>query len=132
MKGQFTAQAAPAAPRCGPNALTLGFEIDGVATHFGRLHGSGTNCTEFSLASSPVAIWDGLATFTAADGSTVTTEAVGTQGAPVAGIAQFLTTHTVTGGSGRFAGATGTWTVTGVIDFSTGMIEGTVAGWLGY
>ena len=27
MSGQFTAQAAPAAPRCGPDALTLGFEI---------------------------------------------------------------------------------------------------------
>jgi hypothetical protein len=130
MRGQFTAQAAPTAPRCGANALTLGFEIRGVATHLGALTGTGSNCTEFSLAVSAVAIWDGLLTLTSADGSTLTTESEGAQDAPVAGIARFSTTHTVTGGTGRFAGADGIWTVSGAIDLNTGTIDGEVTGWL--
>jgi hypothetical protein len=132
MQGRFSAAAAPAAQRCGANALTLGFEITGVATHFGVLSGSGTNCTEFSLATSAVAIWDGELMLVAADGSTLMTVSNGTQGAPVAGVAVFVTTHTVTGGTGRFEGAAGVWTVSGTIDFTTGTINGQVSGWLSY
>lgn len=131
MAGQFTAQAGSATPRCG-DALTLGFEITGVATHLGRLTGSGSNCTEWTLATSAVAIWDGLATFVAADGSTLTSTSAGTQDAPVAGQATFEITHTITGGTGRFADADGVWTVSGVIDFTTGAVSGRVAGWLSY
>ena len=132
MYGQFTAVAVPAAPRCGADALTLGFEIVGTATHLGALSGSGSNCTEFTLASSAVAIWDGLATFTAADGSTLISTSEGTQDAPVAGRASFSIDHTITGGTGRFDGASGEWVVTGVIDFTTGTLTGRVAGWLSY
>lgn len=132
MTGQFTAQAAPATPRCGPDALTLGFEIEGVATHLGRLTGAGSNCTEFTLTTNAVAVWDGLATFVAADGSTLSTTSEGTQDAPVAGRAAFDITHTISGGTGRFGGAAGVWEVTGVIDFTTGVIAGRVAGWLSY
>jgi hypothetical protein len=132
MSGQFTAQAGPTAPRCGADALTLGFEIQGVATHLGSLTGTGSNCTEFTLTTDAVAVWDGLATFIAADGSTLSTTAEGTQDAPTAGRAAFDITHTISGGTGRFAGAAGVWEVTGVIDFTTGTIEGKVAGWLSY
>jgi hypothetical protein len=132
MTGQFTAQAAPSTPRCGADALTLGFEIKGVASHLGSLTGSGSNCTEFTLATNAVAVWDGLATFVAADGSTISTTSEGTQDAPVAGRAAFDISHTIAGGTGRFAGATGVWEVTGVIDFTTGTIVGQVAGWLSY
>ena len=132
MTGQFTAQAGPATPRCGADALTLGFEIRGVASHLGSLAGIGSNCTELTLATNAVTVWDGLATFAAADGSTVSTTSEGTQDAPVAGRAVFAITHTITGGTGRFAGATGVWLVTGVIDFTTGGVAGQVAGWLSY
>jgi hypothetical protein len=132
MSGQFTAQAGPTAPRCGADALTLGFEIKGVASHLGRLTGRGSNCTEFTLATNAVAVWDGLATFVAADGSTVSTTSDGTQDAPVAGRAAFDITHTISGGTGRFAGAAGVWEVTGVIDFTTGTVDGQVAGWFSY
>jgi hypothetical protein len=131
MTGQFTAQAGPADPRCGDD-LTLGFEIRGVAAHLGALTGTGSNCTEWSLATSAVAAWDGRATFVAADGSTLTTTSEGTQAAPVAGLATFAITHTIRGGSGRFADATGVWTVTGVLDFTTGTVSGQVTGWLSY
>jgi hypothetical protein len=130
--GRFTAQAAPATPRCGTDALTLGFSISGTASHLGRFAGSGSNCTEFTLATSAVEIWDGVATFTAADGSTITTVSDGAQGAPVAGRASFVTNHTLIGGTGRFDGATGEWEVSGVIDFITGQIAGEAVGWLTY
>jgi hypothetical protein len=131
MTGQFTAEAGPAAPRCGAD-LTLGFEIRGVASHLGALTGSGSNCTEWTLATSAVGVWDGLATFVAADGSTLTTVSEGTQDAPVLGKATFVITHTIIGGTARLADAAGVWTVTGVIDFTTGTISGRVAGWLSY
>jgi hypothetical protein len=132
MRGQFTAQAAPTTPRCGPNALTLGFEIEGVASHLGSLTGTGSNCTELSLATNAVPVWDGLVTLIAADGSTLTSTYAGAQGAPVAGIAPFENTLVITGGSGRFTDADGVWTLTGVLDFTTGTIDGRVAGWLSY
>jgi hypothetical protein len=132
MTGRFSATVLPVAQRCGPDALTIGFDISGVATHFGRLTGIGSNCTELTLATSAVGIWEGEATLTAADGSTVTTVASGTQQAPVDGIATFAITHTVTGGSGRMADAGGVWSLSGTINFLTGTVEGTVDGWLSY
>lgn len=130
--GQFSALAAPAEPRCGADALTLGFEIRGTAAHLGAFSGTGSNCTEFTLAVSAVAVWDGRATFTAADGSTIDTVSEGTQDAPVGGRATFAIEHTVVDGTGRLSGATGEWLVTGVIDFTNGTIAGKVTGWLGY
>jgi hypothetical protein len=131
MTGQFTAQAGPTTPRCGDD-LTLGFEIRGVASHLGALTGSGSNCTEWTLATSAVAVWDGLATLIAADGSTLTTTSEGTQDAPIAGVAAFDITHIITGGTGRFDDAAGVWTLTGTIDFTTGTVRGDVVGWLSY
>lgn len=132
MNGQFTATVVPVAQRCGPDALTIGFDISGTASHLGRLTATGSNCTEPTLATSAVAVWDGETTVTAADGSTITTIAAGSQGAPVDGIAPFAITHTVTGGTGRLAGATGVWNLSGTINFITGEVHGTVAGWLSY
>lgn len=130
MTGRFTATVVPVAQRCGADALTIGFDISGVASHLGRLTGTGSNCTEPTLATSAVAVWDGEATITAADGSTISTVSMGIQEAPVAGVATFTITHVVTGGSGRLAGVTGVWTLSGTIDFVTGHVDGTVAGWL--
>lgn len=132
MTGRFTAGVAPVAQRCGPDALTIGFDISGRASHLGRLTGTGSNCTEFTLATTAVSIWDGEATLTAADGSTVSTVSSGTQAAPAGGVATFAITHVVTGGSGRMADASGVWTLTGTINFLTGQVDGTVAGWLSY
>jgi hypothetical protein len=132
MTGRFTATVLSVAQRCGTDALTIGFDITGVASHLGRLAGTGSNCTEPTLATSAVAIWDGEATLAAADGSTISTVASGTQEAPVNGIANFDITHTVIGGSGRFLEAGGVWSLSGTINFLTGEVEGTVAGWLSY
>jgi len=131
MYGRFIGYGIAVDQRC-PGALTLGFAVSGNATHLGAFAGTGTNCTEFTLATEAVDIWDGAVTLEAADGSTLTTSYEGGQGAPAAGVASFAHTHAVTGGTGRFEGAAGELTVSGSIDFASLTISGTVSGWLSY
>jgi hypothetical protein len=132
MRGGFTIGVVPVEQRCGPNALTIGFSGAGWATHLGRITGTGSNCTEFSLAGGAVAIWDGVATYVAADGSTITMAYEGSQDAPVAGVARAATVNTVVSGTGRFADAEGSWTDSGSIDFTTGVYVGEISGWISY
>lgn len=132
MHGRYTIGVAPVDQRCGPNALTIGFEGVGIATHLGRMTGTGSNCTEFTLATESVGIWDGIATYVAADGSSVTVSYEGVQQAPVAGVATASTTSVIVSGTGRFEGAQGSWTASGTIDFTTGLVSDTFAGWISY
>jgi hypothetical protein len=132
ISGQFTVGVVPVEQRCGPNALTIGFEGAGIATHLGRMTGTGSNCTEFSLATESVGIWDGVATFIAADGSSFTVHYEGVQAAPVAGVAWTETINTVESGTGRFEGAEGSWTQSGQIDFTTGLFSGSFSGSISY
>jgi hypothetical protein len=130
VRGEFTGSGVAADQRCGPGSLTLGFVIRGVTTHLGQLTGSGTNCTEFTLGTEAVSIWDGMITLEAADGSTLIATYVGEQRQPVDGVATFLHTDTIVGGTGRFDGAAGEWTVSGTIDFTDLTVRGTVTGGL--
>lgn len=132
MSGGFTVAVVPVDQRCGPNALTIGFEGSGIARHLGRMTGTGSNCTEFSLSEDAVAIWDGIATYVAADGSAITVAYEGVQQTPVGGVALATTTSTVISGTGRFEGATGAWEGSGTIDFITGLFTGTFSGWVAY
>ncbi|CAN5597244.1 hypothetical protein BH23CHL7_BH23CHL7_22260 [soil metagenome] len=132
MKGTFSGSPAAVDPRCGPDALTIAFTLQGVATHLGRFTGSGSNCTEFDFFLDSAAIWEGLTIIKAADGSTLTLDATGLQQAPVDGIASYSHTDNVLGGTGRFANATGVLTISGQINFNTGSVTGTVEGWLSY
>jgi hypothetical protein len=132
MQGSYAVGVTPVQQRCGPNALTIGFEGDGIATHLGRMEGTGSNCTSFELTTGAVPIWDGTATFVAADGSSISTTYEGAQAAPVEGRATTATTFTVVSGTGRFEGATGSWTSSGVIDFTTGQFRGSFSGWISY
>jgi hypothetical protein len=132
MKGTFSGIPAGTEQRCGANALTIAFTLSGVATHLGKFTGSGSNCTEPDFFSDAVEIWDGITVIEAADGSTLTLDAVGMQQAPVDGVAAYSHTDTVLGGTGRFADAEGVLTVSGLIDFTTGTVSGTVEGWLSY
>lgn len=130
--GQYTVAVVPVEQRCGANALTIGFEGVGVSSHLGRMEGTGSNCTSFTLGTEAVPISSGLATFVAADGSSITTTYEGTQDAPAAGRATTSTTFTVVSGTGRFQGATGSWPSSGVIDFTTGTFSGSFSGWISY
>jgi hypothetical protein len=132
MHGGYTVGVVPVEQRCGPGALTIGFEGVGIATHLGRMEGTGSNCTTFELGTNAVPIWDGFATFVAADGSSISMTYEGAQDAPVDGRAIAASTFTVVSGTGRFAGATGSWTSVGVIDFTTGEFSGSYSGWISY
>ncbi|HMG19015.1 MAG TPA: hypothetical protein VK573_09840 [Gemmatimonadales bacterium] len=130
--GHYTIAVVPVEQRCGPDALTIGFEGVGLATHLGHMEGTGSNCTTFNLATEAVPIWDGLATFTAADGSSITMTYEGAQDAPVDGRATAGNTFTVVSGTGRFEGAAGRWMSSEVIDFTTGIDLGSFSGWVSY
>jgi hypothetical protein len=132
MHGHYTIAVVPVEQRCGPTALTIGFEGVGLATHLGRMEGTGSNCTSFNLATEAVPIWNGLATFVAADGSSITMTYQGVQDAPVDGRATAASTFKVISGTGRFEGATGSWTSSEVIDFTTGTDRGSFSGWISY
>jgi hypothetical protein len=131
VRGSFTGSAVNVEQRC-PDALTIGFAIDGVLSHLGRMTGGGTNCTEFTLGTESVSIWDGIAIVTAADGSTLTLAYEGLQGAPTNGVATFSHQDTVIGGTGRFEGATGELTISGLLDFADLTVKGSVTGWISY
>ena len=132
MAGGFTVGVVPTEQRCGAAALTLGFEGTGIATHLGAFTGAGTNCTSFDFFTNDVPIYDGIATFVAPDGSTLTTHYSGTQRAPVGVVAAVEATHIVVGGTGRFVGASGVWESAGTIDFATGTSTSTLSGWVSY
>lgn len=71
----------------------------------------------------------GTAVFTAANGDTLTTSVEGTA-TPTSSPTAFtvLETHTVTGGTGRFAGATGSFVVTRSVDFADPSTAGSLDG----
>jgi hypothetical protein len=130
--GWYTVSIVQAEPRCGPNAITLGFEGSGNAAHLGRMSGTASNCTEPSLGAGSVAIWDGVATFVAADGSTITVAYGGLQAAPAGGVATVSTSNSVISGTRRFAGASGSWVAVGEVNFATGVFSGSFSGWIRY
>jgi hypothetical protein len=70
----------------------------------------------------------GTATFTAANGDTLTASVVGqaTRTGPTA--LSIVEVYTITGGTGRFADATGTFTLESTLDQTTGVSTGTFSG----
>jgi hypothetical protein len=71
----------------------------------------------------------GVATFTAANGDTLTTTVDG-QGTPTTtpGVLSVVEVYTITGGTGRFTGATGTFTLEIIVTQATGVSTGTFSG----
>jgi len=69
------------------------------------------------------------ATLVAADGSTLFGSGTG-QGTLTAtpGIVSIVETYTITGGTGRFEGATGSFTVKRVLNRATGVSDGSISG----
>jgi hypothetical protein len=130
IRGEFTVGVVGVEQRCGAGALTIGFAGSGLASHLGRITGTGSNCTAFDLAVSAVPIYDGVASFVAADGSTLVFAYEGEQQAPVDLRAITITTNTVIGGTGRFVDASGSWTTVGTIDLAAGVFSGSFSGWV--
>jgi len=70
----------------------------------------------------------GAATFTAANGDTLTSTVVGQATPTGATTFSIVEVYTITGGTGRFAGATGTFTLESTVDDATGVSTGTFSG----
>lgn len=130
-RGSFMGVAGFAEPRCGSD-VTLGFTAHGTATHLGRIEGQASNCSDWSFPVASVGVRDGVVTFVAADGSTITAAYEGVQQAPVNGVAAYSLTMTVVGGTGRFEGASGSWASSGLLNFNELTITGTFDGWIAY
>lgn len=134
MTGQIELVGGPTGEDCDAQSFVIVLEGTGTLAHMGRVDISARNCNDGDLNVEDSQILDGNSTFTAADGSTVSATYEGDQQQPDSGstIAPFTTVHTVTGGTGRFANARGSWTIAGTVDLSTGQLLGEVSGWLSY
>ncbi len=103
-----------------PSTLSVDGLATGIATHLGR-------CT--AIWKLTVNLADGSATgtsqFSAANGDSIFTTIAG-QGDPTdtPGLNRIVEINTVTGGTGRFAGAKGTLTMERLVDLNTGATSG--------
>jgi hypothetical protein len=70
----------------------------------------------------------GAATFTAANGDTLTASVVGQATRTGPTVLSIVEVYTVTGGTGRFADATGTFTLKSTLEQTTGVSTGTFSG----
>jgi hypothetical protein len=103
--------------------LSVNREGTGTATYLGKFTEHATFQVDVRTASAT-----GTATFTAANGDTLTASVVGqgTRTSPTT--VSIVEVYTITGGTGRFADATGTFTLRRTLDQSTGVSSGTFSG----
>lgn len=105
-------------PTCPPTLLTVSGSHTGEATHLGRF--TATSVDEVNLASTAST---GTLGFTAANGDQLFTETTGSEDEFIPPNTSRVTLiATIVGGTGRFAAATGSFTVRfeGTIDFASG------------
>jgi hypothetical protein len=106
------------------NSLVVQLTGTGVASHLGRF-----TLVDDGVASLTTGVGSGSVTYTAADGATLTGSASG--GAVIVGdIAEITDAITITGGTGRFEGATGSLAAIRRLDLGTlrssGSFEGVI------
>jgi hypothetical protein len=90
----------------------------GTATHLGQFTVAFPHTVNFGTRTGV-----GTYTFTAANGDTVTAAFTG-QATPAGPLVSIVENATISGGTGRFAGATGTFTVRRTFDPARGATEG--------
>src|ERR671930_1617463 len=107
-----------------PPTLSVPRDGTGTATYLGKFTEHITLQVDI-----PTAHATGLATFTAANGDTLTATVDG-QATPTTtpGVVSIVEVYTITGGTGRFAGATGTFTREHTLNQATGVSSGTFSG----
>ena len=105
----------------GPGTLLADGSGEGIATHLGRF----TLTWHFTVTT----VGTGPVHFIAANGDNIFTTAVG-QSEPTStpGVFRIMEVQTITGGTGRFANATGSFIVERLLDFNTGFTSGSFHG----
>ena len=102
--------------------LTVG---KGIATHLGQFSFTQTVTVVFAIGHST-----GTAQFFAANGDSISTTVAGSGQVIGPGLISITDVHTITGGTGRFAGAQGSFTVkrlaSGITFLTSGSFDGTI------
>jgi hypothetical protein len=98
-------------------------EGTGTATYLGKYTEHATFQVNVLTMSST-----GAATFTAANGDTLSASVVGQATRIGPTTLSIVEVYTITGGTGRFAGATGTFTLENTLEQTTGVSTGTFSG----
>lgn len=107
-----------------PATLSVDGSGAGIATQLGRFTVTYEVMVDLSDGSGV-----GSLQFIAANGDSIFTELLG-QGTPTGtpGISHIVEFNTITGGTGRFAGATGSFTMDRLVDLTTGFTSGSFNG----
>ena len=98
-------------------------EGTGTATYLGKYTEHATLQVNVLTGSST-----GASTFTAANGDTLTASITGQSTPTSPGVLSIVEVYTITGGTGRFADATGTFTLKSTLNLATGVSSGTFSG----
>ena len=111
-----------------PTSFLVHGNVTGVATHFGKL----TLAYEFTVSLVPDTLGQGIgsAQLVAANGDMLFTTILA-QGAPdpdTPGYNRVVEMHTITGGTGRFAGSQGSFTVVRLVERTSGITSGSLEG----
>lgn len=104
------------------NSLIVHLEGMGTASHIGRF-----TIVDDGVAHLSTGLGEGRITFTAANGDSFTATEIGSA-AIDNGFADVIDDATITGGTGQFAGATGTLTILKRVDIATGQSSGSFEG----
>ena len=110
-----------------PPTASLTRDGTGTATYLGRY-------TEHIVMTInlPTLSSTGTATFTAANGDTLTATVIGQATRTGPTTLSIVEVYTITGGTGRFADASGNFTLNSNVDQTTGVSSGTFSGVLGH
>ncbi len=109
-----------------PPMVSVRIEATGTATHIGRFTLQAPHVVNQATLTAV-----GTYLITAANGDTITADLAGTATmVEPPNVVSITETATVTGGTGRFAGATGTIQVERIFNRATGVTTGTLTGWI--
>ena len=104
-----------------PPFVTVEMHADGEASHLGRFEIALPHTVNFATSTAA-----GICTMVAADGSTITADFTGQ--AQVGPVVTIVEQATITGGTGRFANVSGTFTIHRTFEPATGRTTGTFEG----
>jgi hypothetical protein len=124
-KGRLGGELADRTPGPAPGTFRDRWEMTGTATRLGRFELVEDAVVDFRTAP-PTG--EGTATFVAANGDTLVAEFYGYSEPVAPGVVRIVEHATITGGTGRFAGASGSYTCERLFDLATGETAGSFDG----